>query len=200
MDYQKIFEFYRRITGIALTEDEWSQFMSLGVKREIKKKEFFCRSGDDFRYFAIVLKGLFRLYYLGSDGKEYIKNFRSEWEVIGPYAEILQNVKVRTYIEAVEDSTILVFPYDEFTKLYRANPHWMELGNYVNEVNYIEKEEKEFNFLQLSATERYLKFQNAFSHIANRIPQYFVASYLGITPVALSRIVKKLKDKKEDQS
>jgi len=106
------------------------------------------------------------------------------------------DIPCRSHIQAMEDSELLIGDYDRMKKLYARNAGWQELGRRIAENFYVGKERREYELLQLSASERYLMFDQEYPGLARRIPQYYVASYLGITPVALSRIVSRLKTKK----
>jgi CRP-like cAMP-binding protein len=102
------------------------------------------------------------------------------------------SLPARTHIEALEDCDLLVGRYEDLRALYRRHPGWQAAGRLIAEQHFIAKERREYEFLQQSASERYLAFRNERPDLAGRLAQYQVASYLGITPVALSRIVRRL--------
>src|SRR5262245_27438280 len=175
--------------GLSLPEPEWRAFERLLAPRRFSKGERFVEPGDRRGLVGLVRSGLFRFYYVDADGREATKTFRGPGELAAAYAELLMGVPSRTFVEALEDSELLVAPYAELLRLYARHPGWQELGRRVAERFYVNKERREFELLQLPAAERYRLFDREYPGLAARIPQYHVASYLGITPVALSRIV-----------
>ena len=190
MKYPKLFTEYTK--KFPIPKEEWIKLESIISLKNFSKGDHMAKPGDDFTKFAMVLKGLFRLYYIGDEGREYIKAFRAEGEMAAPYAEILQQTATRTFVEAMEDSEVLMVDFDDFKKLSIDHDCWIQVRLNMAEELFIQKEQKEFDLLQLSAGERYKSFLKTHGHLVRRIPQYHIASYLGITPVALSRIVKKI--------
>lgn len=190
MKYPTLFENYTQ--KFPIPKEEWIKLEEFIQLRTYKKSQHMVRPGEKFTHFAIVLKGIFRLYYVGDEGREYIKAFRAEGEMTAPYAEILQQIPSRTFVEAIEDSEVLMVDFNDFKKLSVGHHCWDQVRMTMGEDLYIQKEQKEFDLLQLSAPERYKSFLNTHQKIKDRIPQYHIAAYLGITAVALSRIIKKL--------
>jgi CRP-like cAMP-binding protein len=86
------------------------------------------------------------------------------------------------------DCVIWTLKYDEITSRYDACPDLERLARKMAEYYFLQKEKKELEIVLLNATERYQIFQTEFPGIEQHIAQYHVASYLGITPIQLSRI------------
>ncbi|MCO4793491.1 MAG: Crp/Fnr family transcriptional regulator [Bacteriovoracaceae bacterium] len=189
--YTEFFKMYSDKFGVP--EEEWLKLEEVLTEKSFKKGELLTRPGDNFMQLAVVIKGLFRLFYIGQEGREYVKTFRGEGEIAGPYAEILLDIPSRTFIEAMEDSQVLLLSFEDFVKFGEGHQCWKTIRYEMAEEHFVQKEKREFELLQLSAAERYNNFLVEKSHLVDRIPQYHVASYLGITPVALSRILKKIK-------
>lgn len=165
----------------------------LKLERELRplklpRGEFFLRPGDDADRVAVVRSGLVRFYYVDRDGREATKAFRGAGELVAAYSELLTGKPSRTHIQAVEDTELLTLDHARLRALYGAHPCWQELGRRIAEEHYVNKEQREYEFLQLSALERYRQFEERYPGLAARLPQYHIASYLGITPVALSRL------------
>jgi CRP-like cAMP-binding protein len=196
MKYPQLYTQYENFAPTPL--DQWLKIEALMVPKTFKKGEAMVKPGDDVRYMGIILKGLFKIFYLDEKGKEFIKAFRSEYDVVGPYAELLQSIPSRLTIESMEDTEVLMIDYYEFIKLYDEHICFQNLGRKIAEEHYVIKDQREFGFLQLSAADQYKKFLQDFPHLKGRISQYHIASYLGITSVGLSRIVSKLENKEEE--
>jgi CRP-like cAMP-binding protein len=180
-------------SSVRLPPAEWRALEGLLKPRRLAKGEEFIRPGDSARRIGIVRAGLLRFYYVDPDGDESTKAFRGPGELAAAYAEAISGVPSRTFIQALEDSEILEGDYARVTALFSRHPAWQELARRVAEHFYVTKERREFEFLQLSAEQRWRQFDRAYPGLASRIPQYHIASYLGVTPVALSRIVSRAK-------
>jgi CRP-like cAMP-binding protein len=181
---------YARISALAaVPESEWLLAEALGREESLPKRGRFLSAGDAADRFAFVLKGLFRAYRVSADGVESVKAFRAEGELLGAYAEMLQGLASLTYVEALEPSTILVFRARDFEALEAGHPSWIMLARRVAEHHFVLKERREQEFLELDAEGRLARFWEEHPHLADRVTQAEVAAYLGITPVALSRIV-----------
>ncbi len=187
MRFPQLFERFATLT--LLPAEEWEKAEALAREQTLAKRELFLQPGDPADRFAVVLQGVFRAVRVSARGGESIKAFRAEGELIGPYAEMLQRVPSMTAIEALEPSRVLVFQARDFQALERGHMCWERLARRVAEHHFIIKERREQEFLDLSAEERLVKFWEEHPHLKGRVPQRDVAAYLGITDVALSRIM-----------
>ncbi|SHJ98115.1 hypothetical protein SAMN04488513_1156 [Pseudozobellia thermophila] len=97
------------------------------------------------------------------------------------------------FIEAIEDSKVLIMSYNNWQKLKEQNPKWNLLLVKLLEKGYATKEKREREFLLLDAENRYRIYLKEYPTLENRVKQHMIASYLGITPIALSRIRRKMK-------
>lgn len=195
MDNEKYFQqFYNAINRHA--DIELSDVKDLYNKANLitlKKNEFFIREGDKSKKIGFNLNGLFRLYYNDKNGEEFTKGFNPQNNFILSFSSLVENRGSYFYIEAMKETNLLVFDYDHFISIGETNPKWYKLYYKLVQRVYIMKEERERAFLLEDATERYLNFSRIFREFEKDIKLYHIASYLGITPVALSRIRKKLK-------
>ena len=173
----------------SLAPELWRALGGLLRARRLDKGDFLSKEGEKPSDFAIVRSGMLRFYYVDVDGAEATKAFRGPGELAAPYAELLMGIPSRTYIQAMEDSEVLVADFARLHGLFARHQSWQEVARLIAEHFYVIKERREFELLQLSAEERYERFTRDFPGLIGRVSQYHVASYLGITPVALSRIV-----------
>ncbi len=181
---------YKAICGLSpVSPAQWERAEAIAKERSFRKKEHFLEPGDPSDRFGFVLQGVFRSYRVSANGEESVKAFRAEGELVGAYAELLQGVPSLTFIEALEDGRVLVFRRSDMEKLEAGHPCWSALARRVAEQQFILKERREQEFLDLSAEERLERFQKEHPHLEGRVSQRDIAAYLGITPVALSRIV-----------
>lgn len=182
-------ELYQRMRRLApIPPEQWLRLETLLHPRRLEKGEQFVKPGDPSAEVGIVVRGLMRFYYVDASGREATKAFRGPHEMVAAYAEMLDGLPSRTTVEAVEDTDLIVMRYDRFTAFYPTHPCWQELGRKIAEDHYRQRERREQELLQLSATERWKSFLAEKPDLAARLPQKLIASYLGITQVAMSRI------------
>jgi CRP-like cAMP-binding protein len=184
----QIMDYYNQLSPIPA--EEWARVGGLFVPKSFKRNEFFLRVDEDPLHIGVVKSGLFRFFYIDEDGKEWVKSFETNLGLLAPYAEILQDRPSRTFIQALTDSEILVAPQKEFMAAVNGRLDWEMFLRRVAERFYLKKENREYEFLKLSAKERWMNFLEDFKHIHQEIPDYHIASYLGITPQSLSRLRK----------
>lgn len=169
-----------------------AELLEPGILQQIQKEEAFLMAGEIPNRFAISLSGLFRYYYPMDDGREFTKGFFPELSFLSSYSAMIQETPSRFTIQALEDSKILVFHHSDLKKLINKNNDIKNLLLHLLEQGFITKETREWEFLCLDAEQRYHNFRNRYPGLESRIKQHMVASYLGINPVTLSRIRKKL--------
>lgn len=160
----------------------------------LDKSAFFIRAGEIPQTFGFVVSGLLRLYYIDAAGVEYTKSFCVENEVVAAYSALLLDQPSRLYIEALEDSCLLIAPYQQYQIVSDQHVSWQIVNRKLAETLFIKKEQRESDLLLDDATARYLKFLQAYPGLEPRLKQHHIGSYLGITPVSLSRIRAQLKN------
>ncbi|MBT3256312.1 MAG: Crp/Fnr family transcriptional regulator [Desulfobacterales bacterium] len=158
----------------------------------VKKNKFFIKAGENPDKFGIIISGLFRYFYIDNNGKEYTKYFALKNDLLISYSAILLGEVSRFYIEALENSEIFISSFKTFNELTENNLSWNKIARKLIEQQYIKKEIREYRFLFDDAETRYLHFLEEYPDLIERVKHYHIASYLGITPVTLSRIRKKL--------
>lgn len=174
-----------------IPDDQLNRLLACSQVKSIKKGAYFIREGQHPAHMAFVVKGLFRYFYLDSKGCELTKGFMPEGSFINAYSALIQNSTSHFSIEALEPSTVVVFLYKDWRSLLDAHPCWSKVLIHLLEKGYCVKERREREFLLLDAQARYRSFLQTYPNLDQRVKQHMVASYLGITPVALSRIRRK---------
>ena len=148
----------------------------------------FQRVDEQANEICFVNAGLLRMYYTTADGKEMNKSFILENGFAGAYSAWLSRTPSRFSIQTMETSHLLVAQINDVTAMFSQHSCWERLGRLLVEQLYVRKEQREAEFLLDDAETRYMHFRQRYPDLEKRIAQYHVASYLGITPVALSRI------------
>jgi CRP-like cAMP-binding protein len=175
-----------------LTESEISEFTKIARIKTFEKKSYFIREGQIPNELGFVLSGLFRYVYISEQGKELTKVFMPEKSFISSYSAMISQTASFFFIEAIEQSKVLVISNNNWEKLKTQNPKWNLLLIKLLEKGYAVKEKREREFLLLDAESRYKIFLEEYPSLENKVKQNMIASYLGITPIALSRIRKKM--------
>ena len=129
-----------------------------------------------------------RAFYRNNEGNEYNKTFFTEANFVGAYSSLVSGQKNVINIQCLTNCTLLVADYGKMVELYDANPKIERLARIMAEQFFIQKEKREIELVMLDASNRYSIFQLEHPNLENLIPQYYIASYLGITPTQLSRI------------
>jgi len=160
---------------------------------QLKKNEFFVKAGNHAQEIGFLKKGVVRAFFLNQEGKEYNKQFFVAPSIIGAYSSLLTKQPTKIAQQAVTDCEILVANYDDLEKGYNQFHDLERLGRKIAEFYFLEKEQKEIEMALLDADKRYVIMQKKFPKIESILPQYYIASYLGISPTQLSRIRRKLK-------
>ena len=175
---------------IKLTETELLILSESLITKHYKKGEYFIKEKDFCDYVGFVDKGLFNFFYL-IDGVDHIRGFFFMNDFISNYPCFLLGNKSKFYIRALENSSITLIHKKDLFLLYKQLPKLQELSRSIVEKLYIEISEKYESFFIKTAEERYLELINSEPDILKIVPQYMIASYLGITPEGLSRIKKR---------
>lgn len=150
------------------------------------------RQGDADASLYFVETGFLRAYYLTESGGEQIKSFIDAGKVIGSLTAAVAGEPNTFSLVCLEDCTLMRFSFD---RLREAAAHAPALSQMVTDLLLelaMKKERREFEFLCLSAEERYRRLLARMPELSARVTQQDIALYLGITPVALSRIKKRL--------
>jgi CRP-like cAMP-binding protein len=162
------------------------------LHKKVVKNEFLLNEGEVCLDTFFVEKGLLRMYSLDRNGKEHIIQFAPENWLISDRSSLNFNEKSNYYIEAVEDSEVYVLSKDFFTNMVEAFPQTAENNDLLLQKHIRNLQNRVNSLLADTAEERYMTFIKMYPDILLRVPQWMVASYLGITPESLSRVRKEL--------
>jgi CRP-like cAMP-binding protein len=178
-----------------ISQSEFELLSPLLVEKTIEKGEVLLKVGDVCNHSFFVESGLLRSYSLDTNGKEHVIQFAPENWIISDRTSLLFNEPSEFYIEAVEKTTVVMFNEQFVTKASEISAKFRLFNqNALN--NHIRHQQKRINrLLSATAEERYLNFIEMYPNIPLRVPQWMIASYLGITPESLSRVRKELSRK-----
>lgn len=173
---------------VKLSDAEWNMLLPHLSLRKLSKHELLAEEGKKADLIGFVLEGMLRHYYT-INGEERTTYFYFENHFVTSYISCITGLPSQLSIEALSDCQLIVFPYKILTTLFETNLHWQKFGRLIAEYLAIGLEERMVGLLTLSPEERYLELlQGNKKKIIERIPQHYIANYLGITPVSMSRI------------
>ena len=185
---------HRLLSGlIDVPEDQWLQASARFESRAFAVGEHLVRAGEPMPSFFFLAAGLVRFYYLTAEGKEANKAFHAESEFVGNFPSHAVNTPCRFFVQALEPTRAVLLPRAELVELYGRHHTWERLGRLQAERVAARKIEREAQLLLDSAQTRYETFLHERPELAKRLPQYHIASFLGITDVALSRIRRRMR-------
>ncbi|MBI9077897.1 MAG: Crp/Fnr family transcriptional regulator [Desulfatibacillum sp.] len=176
---------------------EWEKACSLLKTRHVAKNEYIIRQGDKPDSMAFILSGIFRVFCNTEDGDEKTLSFRTQGQFLAAYSPFLENRNTWYSIQALESGFLAHLFLEDYNKLSRGHPCWEKIAKEYIVRLFIEKEDRERSFLTEDAKTRYLSFKANYPLLEQSIHQFYIASYLGISPVSLSRIRGELKKSSE---
>ena len=180
---------------ISLTDAEFEHFTTFLQDKTIKKKDFLQKEGEITKHLAFVNEGCFRTYSVDKTGEEHVLQFSLEdWWVGDPYSAFTQKPS-RYFIEALEEGHVYLIDYHRIEQMYADIPKFERFFRIMAQNRMIALEERINCDLTASAEERYLDLLNRYPTLPQRVPQQYIASFLGIQPPSLSRIRKHLAEK-----
>ncbi len=179
----------------AISDEDLQTFFNFFERRTISKREQLLRAGEYSKHLFFVLKGCLRSYSINAKGGEHILIFGFEEYWITDLYSFLSNSPSSYFIDALEDTEVLVMSREMRELTFEALPCLERYFRLTIELAYINLQSRLMASHSETAEEKYLALQNRFPQIEQRVAQHQIASYLGITPESLSRIRRKLAQK-----
>lgn len=173
---------------VPLSDEDWSLLVPHLRLMPLARHAVFTEQGRVAADVGFVLEGMFRQYYT-KDGEERTSYFFFEDQLIGGYFSSLTGRPSLVTIEALSAGCCLMFPYAVLVDLFGQRMAWQEFGRRFAEYLAVGLEERMVSLLLLSPAERYQALlASGDPRILARVPQHYIANFLGVTPVSLSRI------------
>tara|TARA_R110000765_G_scaffold222003_1_gene326096 strand:- start:20163 stop:20738 length:576 start_codon:yes stop_codon:yes gene_type:complete len=176
---------------LTLTEKESTAFIECIPIISFEKGTILLREGQISRDSYFVIEGCVRKYYI-IDGEERTTEFYVEDESLASLQSYTNKTPVNHYFECVEDCRLAILNYDKEQELFERVPKYEALCRMSMENDFGEQQEALAKFITSSPEERYKNLLETRPDLLQRVPQYHLASYLGVKPESLSRIRKRL--------
>lgn len=175
-----------------ITAEAWESMQPTLSRKTFKAGEYLYTEGKQCHTAAFLCEGVARAFYRDNEGVEYNKTFFVQGHFPSPLAALITQKENYINIQALTPCEVVVIDFYAFERLFEKHRCLETFLRKTIEYIWVEKELREIRMVMKDATANYLHFQNQYAGLENQIPQYHIASYLGITPIQLSRIRAKL--------
>ncbi len=193
--YTELIKIFSQFTE--LTEQDLSLLKEIFVPKTLKKNEYFLVEGQKNDKAAFIRKGLVRYYVIKNEEYSTLE-FSQELEFVADFPSFVQRGLSKQYIQAIEDCELLVTNYQGIQRIYNEISNGNLIGRMVMEHRFVIMMNQLLSIYMHSSEERYNHFIEHYKNIAQRIPQYLIASYIGIKPESLSRIRNRMAKKNKE--
>lgn len=180
------------VSKIDISDAELKYITSLMQPKEFSKNVVVLRQGEVEKYLYFIEKGMARYYYVDHNGREICLLFTFENWFMGEVTSFLTRTPSVCFIETLANTSTWRIHFDDLQKIYANTKSGDKFGRLMMEQLYLRKAERERSFLTKTAQQRYIDLMKTESHIFQKVSLKHIASYLGITPQALSRIRKRI--------
>ena len=177
---------------ISLTKEEEAFLLSKVFLRKYLKGQYVVQQGDICKYECFVLSGCTKMFYVDDDGQEHIIMFSIEDWWASEIGSFVSQTPSDYNVQCIEETHLIQLSFEDQEDLFKQIPKLERFFRLILEQAFVASQKRIISSFSLSAKERYLNFKKQYPKIEQRIPQYMVASYLGISKEFLSRIKKQL--------
>jgi len=188
--------FSKYIKNLFDIQDREITFCESFIKlKTIPKGRVLVRSGEINKELYFVEQGLLRQYFVDKNGKEHILYFAPENWLLGDRNSSYFNIPTEFTIEAIEDTVVVILDPEFFINLSKEYQNAIAKSEFLLHRHIPQLQKRVSQLLGATAEERYLDFITTYPNLMMRVPQWMIASYLGITPESLSRVRRELAKK-----
>lgn len=171
-----------------LSQDDLCELSQHSHRLHLPKGASLLKAGEQAHMTAFVLGGGLREYYVLEDGSERTKGFNMAGEFAGSLSDLLSGQPSQIWITAAASTDLICTPWTIYHQLSWRSPAWRDFARRFSEALYMLKVEREFELLALDAAQRLARVQQRWPDLARVFSQKDIASYVGVTPVHLSRL------------
>ncbi len=175
---------------IEVTDAELASFLKLCATKTFKSKEVLSKQGRVAEEVFFINSGITRSLIFDRAGEEHTIHFSLEHQFICDYTSFITQAPALNSIQAIEETEVVVMPRKAIDWGYRHFKQGDRMGRLIAEYYFVYFDQRLKNEYVLTPAERYAQISKVFPNIHNRVPQHMIASYLGISPIHLSRLKK----------
>ena len=173
---------------INLTVEEETILLSKIVNRNYLKDQYIAQQGDICKSVNFIISGCTKTFYMDLDGQEHIVMFSIEDWWTSDLGSFITQTPADFNVQCLENTQLIQFTYDNLEELYKEIPKLERLFRKIVERAFTASQKRIIRNFSLTAKERYQIFKKDKPKIDQRVPQYMIASYLGVTKEFLSKI------------
>lgn len=173
---------------VQLTDDELTLFRTFLKIKKVNRRQFIVQPGFICKHKSYVLKGAFRTYLVDNKGKEHTLAFAVEDWWVSDYSSLIYQEPATLFVEALEDSVLIQIEYDDEQTFLKEIPKLEKFERIITQRSLAFQQKRLLSNFTKTAEERYEEYMLKYTDIANRVPQYMLASYLGFSTEYLSKI------------
>jgi CRP-like cAMP-binding protein len=175
---------------INVSEDELNDFLNNAVIKTFKRQEILSRPNVVPNEIFFINKGLIRVLVTDNEGTEHTIHFALENQFIADYSNFIQGQPSIYSLQTLEETEVVILPRTAIEWGYKNLTDGQKMGRLIAEYYFIYQDDRIKNLYVRTPKQRYDSITDVFPNIHNRVPQHMIASYLGITPIHLSRLKK----------
>jgi len=180
----------------SFTDQDFEVIRAAVLFKRLAAGEILQRAGDVAQHFTFVAAGCLRSYVIDAEGREHIVQFAPETWWLADATSLSGGTPSRYFVDAIEDSELLLIDGRSHQHLVDTIEGFAAAFRRGLQRHIAAKDERLVSTLSGTAEDRYLEFLRIYPSIAGRVPQFMLASYLGVTPETVSRIRKNLSRRK----
>ncbi len=175
---------------VKTSEEEWTAFQKKLRYKEFDSDEFFLKEGQVCKHAVFIEDGAFRFSKV-NNGTELVTAFFFTGDFLSDYESFLTQSPSKYYVQALKKSNVYLISKKDLNELYSNYPTFERLGRLFAERLFLIMNKRLDTFLYETPEARYAELVNRNSKLLQEVPQYMIASYLGVKPESLSRIRKR---------
>lgn len=180
-----------RLTGYIPSEKDWEIILPKLVRKEFPKKHLLTKEGQTENYLHFIENGIAR-FYIPKEENDVTFNIVFDNGFLSAYDSFLTQTPSTYNIETLTNTTLWQLTYNDLQIIYQETELGNIIGRLASEELFLKKQKRELSLLNLKAEQRYLNLFSEQPKLIEQIPLKYIASYIGVTPQALSRIRKRV--------
>lgn len=174
-----------------LTDRDWDFFSSKLKKKEFSKKHLLLKKGQTENYLSYVEKGIVR-FYVPKEENDLTFAFAFNNSFVSAYDSFLTRIPSAYNVETLTETILWQLTYNDLQEIYKKTEIGNTIGRQASEDLFLKKSKRELSLLNETAEQRYLNLFKEQLKLIEQVPLKYIASYIGVTPQALSRIRKRI--------
>jgi CRP-like cAMP-binding protein len=176
---------------VTVSDKDWQRFSSKLTRQQFPKKALLLKPGQTEKYLSFIEQGMVR-FYVPKEENDLTFGFAFDHTFISAYDSFLTQTPSTYAVETLAETVLWRLTYTDLQDIYQGTEIGNTIGRLASEDLYLKKAKRELSLLQETPQQRYLNLFTERPHFMRYIPLQYIASYIGITPQALSRIRRRI--------